>query len=85
MNYERGLNFAFAYSPYAGDLNQELDPRIGHLAVKVHEWYYDEESDSFVANKRPIGTHPCTREEIGLEGPEKSRFQPYAPGVEVQI
>ena len=76
FDFKQGLNYAVAFSAY--DSNQEiiLDPSYGELRFRAYTWGRDPVTDESFVRFDPIPTHPCTREELGLEGKAQSRFFP---------
>ena len=77
FDFKQGLNYAVAFSAY--DSNQEiiLDPSYGELRFRAYTWGRDPVTGESFLRHDPIPTHPCTREELGLEGEEaQSRFFP---------
>jgi len=70
LDYEAGLNFAFAYTPYDGSDPAPLDdPSVVEVAINSYQWGGEAtDGGDYFAGRSKIPTHTCTREELGLEG-----------------
>ena len=69
-----GLNFAIGITAYDQEEESIIDPSIGELVVNAFEWG-PQEDGSWVSGITRLGTHSCSKEELGLEG-NKSKFMP---------
>ena len=72
---EMGLNFAFAFTDYDSETEDILHPSYGSLVFTTYEWGEDSDGNPFTKFVE-IPSHTCSREELGLEGQEKSHFYP---------
>lgn len=61
-----GLNFAIAFTAYDSESEWILDPTYGELVVNSYAWGPDSNSDSTFLEEKPIETHICSKEELGL-------------------
>ena len=74
FTYDQGLNFAVGYTAFDNETEWTLDPRYGEIVINSFSWGFSEDQTPYTERK-PIGMHNCTKEELGLEGdPSKSRF-----------
>ena len=73
FDYQHGLNVAVAVTSYDGNNEKLLDPSYGKLIFEHAIWGINE-SGEFFTKYDPIQPHICSREELGLEGPEQSKF-----------
>ena len=74
FTYDQGLNIAVGFTAYDNEVNWSLDPAFGTLVINSYEWGYRADGSAFTERK-PIGTHNCTREELNLEeSDENARF-----------
>ena len=73
----QGFNVAITFASFAeeGDLD-DLDPAYGEFNFAINSWYFDESENAFKDAKESIAKHRCSREELGLEDPEKATFYP---------
>ena len=58
-----------------GNTDTTLDPSIGKIVFKAHEWGPIGENGEFFEKYTEIQSHTCTPEELGLKG-DSSRFFP---------
>ena len=75
FDYKQGLNIAAAFVDYsAGHHESILDPTYGELVYKSYEWGTDlDNPDSTYSGRTSIPSHPCSRDELGLEGADQSK------------
>ena len=64
FSFEDGLNFAIAFTAYDEVTEPILDPTYGKIVFNSYQWGYGPE---LIAERIEIKTHPCTREELGLD------------------
>ena len=62
-----GMNIAVGFSGYDSEREWVLDKSYGELVFNSYSWGNDENGDPF-AERKPLKTHICTRENLGLEG-----------------
>ena len=55
-----------AFTAYDSEEEWILDPSYGELNIVSYEWGLFADGSTF-AKRTPLGTHICTREELGLE------------------
>ena len=69
------MNFAIAFTAYDNENENILDPSYGRLIFNHYSWGPDE-NGNYKSVREEIPSHPCSREELGLEGQGSSRFMP---------
>ena len=76
FDYDKGLNFAFAFTAYDDNPEPILNERIGRMQFNHFTWGAGDDG-VFRVERSPIESHACTKEELGLEGdPTKATFLP---------
>ena len=73
FNNENGFNLAVAFTSYDSETEWILDPSYGQLVFNSYSWGPNPDGSYFTERKK-LESHVCTREELGLEDPTKSRF-----------
>ena len=76
FDYSRGFNFAVALTAFNSNQEHILDPSYGELRFRAYSWGRDPVTDESFVGEEPVPSHPCSREELGLEGEAQSRFFP---------
>ena len=71
----KGMNIAVAFTAYNDEREQLLDPSIGSLIFRVSEWDFKKDG-SIYRNNAIIPSHVCSREELGLQRTDATRFMP---------
>ena len=79
FSHDNGFALAVAFSAYDSNPNPTLDPTYGEIVFNYFYWGPTENGGYDVGNA-VIETHPCTDEELGLEGDKNGRMfmPPYA-------
>ena len=67
FNFDKGFNFAVAFTAYDSNQERILDPTIGEIVFNHYEWG-PQPDGSYLSERRRVQHHACTREELGLEG-----------------
>ena len=68
FSYEHdGMNFAVAFTAFDRVTEPILDPSYGKLVFNAWSWGI---KGDFLTDREPLGTHQCTKEELGLERSE---------------
>ena len=66
FTHDEGFSFAFAFIDEELELDP-IDPRMVELKVKSQDWGYTEDGEYYY-DEQWVETHPCTAEELGIEG-----------------
>lgn len=79
FSYEKGFNFAFAFTSFDNEKEWLLDPTYGEMVVKHSGWGVNSDKSVF-SNVSSVETHLCSKEELGLGSDKsKSAFMPIEP------
>ena len=74
FSYEEGFFVAAALSGYDEDNEGFIgDPKYGELVFENYSWGNEED---FSLEGGRIASHPCTKEELGIEKGPKTRVYP---------
>ena len=75
FDHTRGFNIAAAFTAYDSNPERIDDERYGKLVF--NHYYWGQQPDgTYGSGRKPFGYHPCTDEELGFAGKEKSKFFP---------
>ena len=77
---DAGLKFAFGVTAYDNNRENIEDPDYGVVKAKVNSWGLSDSNE--VIARSNFDTHPCTKEELGLDedrNDESSEFWPIIP------
>ena len=73
FTWDSGFNLAVAFTAYDNERENILDPSIGDFNFYATSWGADENGEFFLTDEK-LNTHPCSKEELGLEGNDPSFF-----------
>ena len=68
FDYSNGFRTAIAFTAYDNERDVILDPTYGELIFNAVSWG-ERDGKNFFERKK-LDNHPCTREELSLEGDE---------------
>ena len=69
FTHEDGINFAMAFTAYDSVEEPILDPTYGKIVFNAFGWGHTER---YLAKRVKIKSHPCSREELGLDREHES-------------
>ena len=78
FDFKNGFALAVAFTAYDSNPNPILDPTYGEIVYNYYYWGPTEDG-GYETGRSRISTHPCTDEELGLEGETPGRvfMEPY--------
>ena len=68
FDHEQVLNFAIGFTAFDSETEDILDPSYGKITFMKYEWG-ERESGDYFSEYTEIPSHTCTKEELGIEGP----------------
>jgi len=79
FTYDNGFSIAAGFTEYDSNPEPILDPTIGEVVFNHYRWG-PEPDGTYISERKRIQSHPCSREELGLEEDRSNAmFMPVYP------